>query len=45
LNEVYSYATDLEMYCPDNDGTQCSANDLYSYYTLGGSGRARTDAY
>jgi hypothetical protein len=45
LNEVYSYATDLEMYCPNNDGTQCTANDLYSYYTAGGSGRARTDAY
>lgn len=45
LNEVYSYATDLEMYCPDNDGTQCSANDLYSYYTPGGSGQARTAAY
>ena len=45
LNEVYSYATDLEMYCPDNDGTQCSASDLYSYYTPGSGGRARTDAY
>ena len=45
LNEVYSYATDLEMYCPDNDGRQCTPNDLYSYYTPGGTGRARTDAY
>lgn len=45
LNEIYSYATDLEMYCPDNDGTQCSASDLYSFYTAGSGGRARTDAY
>jgi hypothetical protein len=45
LNEVYSYATDLEMYCPNNDGTQCTAGDLYSFYTPGGSGQARTDAY
>jgi hypothetical protein len=45
LNEIYSYATDLEMYCPNNDGMQCTANDLYSYYTPGGSGQARTDAY
>lgn len=45
LNEVYSYATDLEMYCPNNDGTQCTASDLYSYYTAGSGGRARTSAY
>lgn len=45
LNEIYSYATDLEMYCPDNDGTRCSASDLDSYYTPGSGGRARTDAY
>ena len=45
LNEVYSYATDLEMYCPDNDGTQCRASDLFSFYTPGSGGRARTDAY
>lgn len=45
LNEIYSYATDLEMYCPDNDGTRCSPGDLYSFYTPGGGGRARTDAY
>ena len=45
LNEVYSYATDLEMYCPNNDGTQCTAGDLYSYYTAGSGGRARTLAY
>jgi hypothetical protein len=45
LNEVYSYGTDLEMYCPNNDGTQCTASDLYSYYTPDSGGRARTDAY
>jgi hypothetical protein len=45
LNEVYSYATDLEMYCPDNDGTRCTADDLYSFYTAGSGGRARTEAY
>jgi hypothetical protein len=45
LNEIYSYATDLEMYCPDNDGTQCTANDLYSFYTPESSGWASTDAY
>lgn len=45
LNEIYSYATDLEMYCPNNDGTQCTANDLYAFYTPGSSGPARTDAY
>jgi hypothetical protein len=45
LNEIYSYATDLEMYCPHNDGSQCTANDLYAYYTPGGTGQARTDAY
>lgn len=45
LNEIYSYATDLEMYCPDNDGTQCTADDLYSFYTPGSGGRARTAAY
>lgn len=45
LNEVFSYATDLEMYCPGNDGTKCTAGDLYSFYTPGGAGRERTDAY
>ena len=45
LNEVYSYATDMEMYCPANDGTQCTAGDLYTYYTPGSTGRAHTDAY
>jgi hypothetical protein len=45
LNEVYSYATDMEMYCPDNDGTQCAATDLYSFYEPGGSGWDRTRAY
>jgi hypothetical protein len=45
LNEVYSYATDLEMYCPDNDGTRCTPGDLYSFYTPGSGGRARTEAY
>lgn len=45
LNEVYSYATDLEMYCPDNDGTRCTAEDLYSFYTPGSGGRERTEAY
>jgi hypothetical protein len=45
LNEVYTYATDLEMYCPDNDGTRCTPDDLYSFYTPGGAGRARTEAY
>jgi hypothetical protein len=45
LNEVYSYATDMEMYCPDNDGTQCAASDLYSFYEPGGGGWARTAAY
>jgi hypothetical protein len=45
LNEIYSYATDLEMSCPDDDGTQCTAGDLYSYYTPGSGGRASTDAY
>jgi hypothetical protein len=45
LNEIYSYATDLEMYCPNNDGTQCTANDLYSYYTPGSGGPERTNAY
>jgi hypothetical protein len=45
LSEVYSYATDMEMYCPDNDGTQCAAGDLYSFYERGGGGWARTAAY
>ena len=45
LNEIYSYATDMEMYCPDNDGARCTADDLYSFYTPGGGGPARTDAY
>ncbi|WP_154674225.1 hypothetical protein [Nakamurella lactea] len=45
LNQVYSYATDMEMYCPDNDGTRCTADDLYSFYTPGSSGWDRTAAY
>ncbi|MFC6704165.1 hypothetical protein [Flexivirga alba] len=45
LNQVYSYGTDMEMYCPDNDGTRCTAGDLYSFYTEAGGGPARTAAY
>ncbi|WP_188836478.1 hypothetical protein [Flexivirga endophytica] len=45
LNQVYSYGTDMEMYCPDNDGTRCAADDLYSFYTEAGGGPARTAAY
>ena len=45
LNEVFSYGTDMEMYCPDNDGTQCTAGDLHSYYTAGSGGPTRTAAY
>ena len=45
LTGVFSYATDLEMYCPGNDGTRCTANDLYSFYTPGSRGRASTEAY
>lgn len=45
LTQVFSYATDMEMYCPGNDGTRCSADDLYSFYAAGSGGRARTAAY
>lgn len=45
LHEVYSYATDLEMSCPGNDGTRCTASDLHSYYTPGSTGQASTQAY
>ncbi len=45
LDEVYSYATDLEMYCPGNDGTQCTPDDLNSYYTPDSGGWASTQAY
>ncbi|MGN6414969.1 hypothetical protein [Flexivirga sp.] len=45
LHQVYSYGADMEMYCPDNDGRRCTAGDLYSTYTAGGGGPARTAAY
>jgi hypothetical protein len=45
LTQVFSYATDMEMYCPDNDASQCTPSDLQSYYTPTSSGWASTLAY
>jgi hypothetical protein len=45
ISAVMSYATDLEMYCPDDDPAQCTPDDFYSYYTPGSNGRRSTAAY
>jgi hypothetical protein len=45
LNEVYSYGSDLEMYCPDNDGTQCTKDKLVFDYSDASGGPQRTAAY
>ena len=32
LSEVFSYATDMETYCPGGVTADCTLDDLYSYY-------------
>lgn len=45
LTQVFSYATDMEMYCPGDLAANCTAADLESYYTPTSSGWALTLAY
>lgn len=45
LTQLFSYATDMEMYCPSNNPAQCTPADLQSYYTATSSGFASTLAY
>jgi hypothetical protein len=45
LTELFSYATDMEMYCPSNNPAECTPADLQSYYTAKSSGFASTLAY
>lgn len=33
IREIYSYGGDMEMYCPDNDPSQCTGSDLYVFYS------------
>jgi hypothetical protein len=45
LTQLFSYATDMEMYCPHNKAADCTPSDLDSYYTPASSGWASTLAY
>jgi hypothetical protein len=45
LTQLFSYATDMEMYCPHNKAADCTPSDLQSYYTPTSSGWASTLAY
>ncbi|WP_345626417.1 hypothetical protein [Rugosimonospora acidiphila] len=45
ISVLFSYGTDVEMYCPDLDPTQCTPDDLDVYYTPDGSGAQSTQAY
>lgn len=45
LTQLFSYATDMEMYCPHNKAGDCTPSDLDSYYTPTSSGCASTLAY
>jgi hypothetical protein len=45
LTQLFSYATDMEMYCPHNKAADCTPSDLHSYYTPASSGWASTLAY
>jgi hypothetical protein len=45
LRVLMSYGTDLEMYCPGNDPSKCTKDDLYSFYTPGSGGAKSTAAY
>jgi hypothetical protein len=45
LRVLMSYGTDLEMYCPDNNPSKCTKDDLYTFYVPGGGGAQSTSAY
>lgn len=45
LNQLFPYATDMEMYCPGNKPAKCTPADLQSYYTPGSSGWTSTEDY
>lgn len=45
LTQLFSYATDMEMYCPHNKAGDCTPSDLDSYYTPTSPGWASTLAY
>ncbi len=45
ISEMFSYATDMEMYCPGNDATRCTAANLQSYYTPTSAGYQSTREY
>ena len=33
IREIYSYGGDMEMYCPNDDPSQCTGSDLYVFYS------------
>jgi len=33
IREIYSYGGDMEMYCPNDDPSQCTGGDLYVFYS------------
>ena len=45
ISEMFSYATDMEMYCPHNDPAQCTPSNLQSYYTPTSAGYQSTREY
>ncbi|MEO7588518.1 MAG: hypothetical protein ABIS84_10890 [Arachnia sp.] len=45
LDQVFSYGSDMETYCEDDDATKCTIDDLNMYYTPDSDGYESTGAY
>ncbi|RMB60037.1 hypothetical protein EAX62_10000 [Tessaracoccus antarcticus] len=45
LGQVFSYGSDMETYCEDDDADKCTLDDLNMYYTPDSVGYESTGAY
>ena len=45
LDQVFSYGSDMETYCEDDDADKCTLEDLNMYYTPDSDGYESTGAY
>lgn len=45
MTRIYSFASSMEMYCPDRDPAKCALDDLKIYYSPQSSGHKSTEAY